>query len=130
MNQLVSDNEGDHHARASLHHNNNNISSTAFDSTVHSSQMDVDHTTTNPQGTGGDRIRVIWGTNIVISDAISSFRAFLASFVMAQRKREDARAAGPNAPLPNISPNDLEPLYPRLLQQVHAIDVILSVAFY
>lgn len=64
-----------------------------------------------------ERVRVIWGTNIIIADAISSFRSFLANFTMAQRKRFESSA---NEALPNITANDLEPLYPRLLGQVHS----------
>lgn len=70
---------------------------------------------------GNERVRVIWGTNIIIADAITSFRTFLSSFTMAQRKRHDA--SGPNMPLPNISPADLEPFYPSLLAQIRNTEV-------
>ena len=65
---------------------------------------------------GNERVRVIWGTNIIIADAISSFRSFLANFTLAQRKRFET--SGPNMPLPRIVATDLDPLYPRLLGQV------------
>lgn len=71
--------------------------------------------------TGNERVRVIWGTNIIISDAISSFRSFLSNFTLAQRKRHEAN--GPNAPLPNILPSDLEPLYPRLFSQIRDTEI-------
>ncbi len=70
-----------------------------------------------PVSTSNERVRVIWGTNIIISDAISSFRSFLANFTLSQRKRFEC--SSPESPLPNISPSDLNPLYPRLLTQVH-----------
>jgi len=66
-------------------------------------------------------VRVIWGTNIIIADAISSFRSFLANFTLAQRKRFEASA--PNAPLPTLASSDLEPFYPRLLAQVTSFSV-------
>lgn len=68
-----------------------------------------------------ERVRVIWGTNIIISEAISSFRAFLSSFTLAQRKRFEA--SGPNAPLPELTAVDLEPFYPRLLAQIRDTEV-------
>lgn len=68
-----------------------------------------------------ERVRVIWGTNIIIADAITSFRSFLANFTMAQRKRFDS--SGPDQPLPNINATDLEPLYPRLLSQIRDTEI-------
>lgn len=76
-----------------------------------------------------ERVRVIWGTNIVISDAISAFRSFLLDFTTAHRKMADARAhassspSGSRSPLPTTSAMDLEPLYPRLLQQIHDTEI-------
>lgn len=69
-----------------------------------------------PNASENERVRVIWGTNIIISEAITSFRSFLTNFTMAQRKRFEA--SGLNAPLPTIAAGDLEPYYPRLFQQV------------
>lgn len=66
----------------------------------------------------GERVRVIWGTNIVISDAIAAFRSFITEFTPAHRKLSDAREHGEGVALPGTSAHDLEPLYPRLLQQV------------
>lgn len=78
------------------------------------------------QPSPAERIRVIWGTNIVISDAISAFRNFLANFTPAQRKRFEA-AAVPDGPLPEILAADLDPLYPRLLAQVRECDDAVAV---
>jgi hypothetical protein len=75
-----------------------------------------------------ERIRVIWGTNIVISDAISAFRSFLANFAPAQRKRFEA-AAVPNGPLPEMLASDLDPLYPRLLAQVRGEGVCVTLHY-
>jgi len=62
-------------------------------------------------------VKVIWGTSIVINEAIATFRSFLLAFVPAQRKRMEAEQ--PGAALPLIMAVDLEPLYPRLLQLIH-----------
>lgn len=75
-----------------------------------------------PNG-GSERVRVIWGTNIVISDAIAAFKSFLVGFTMAHRKIAEARAQGPDAPLPSTSALDLDPYYPRLLQQIHDTEI-------
>ncbi|PJF16702.1 DNA helicase, partial [Paramicrosporidium saccamoebae] len=74
-------------------------------------------------GHTNERVRVIWGTNIVISDAISAFKSFLSNFTTAHRKMAEARAAGPDAPLPTTMAHDLEPLYPRLLQQIQDTEI-------
>ncbi len=70
-----------------------------------------------------ERVRVIWGTNIVISDAIAAFRAFLMSFTMAHRKISDARLQDPSIPLAPTTALDLEPLYSRLFQQIHDTEI-------
>ena len=75
---------------------------------------------------GGEssRVRVIWGTNIVISEAMSSFRSFLDSFTAAHRKMWEARQKQEEGmhdeefAMPSITAMDVEPLYPRLLQQI------------
>lgn len=64
----------------------------------------------NPQGLSAERLRVIWGTNIVISDAISSFKTFLQTFTLAHRSLFEKRVVD--------RPNDYEPMYPKLLEQV------------
>lgn len=69
------------------------------------------------------RVRVIWGTNIIIADAMASFKAFLTGFTMAHRKIFEARSQGPDAPLPVTTAQDLDPLYPRLLQQIRDTEI-------
>lgn len=64
----------------------------------------------NLQGHSAERLRVIWGTNIVISDAISSFKNFLHDFTLAHRSLFEKTVVN--------HPNDYEPLYPKLLEQV------------
>lgn len=78
--------------------------------------VDVGAVATNPTN-----VKVIWGTNIVISDAIAAFRSFLLSFCPAQRKRmeQEEEAENSMAMLPTITAADLEPLYPRLLRLIH-----------
>lgn len=70
-----------------------------------------------------ERVRVIWGTNIVISDAIAAFRSYITKFTMAHRKMADARISDPDAPLPTTTAQDLEPLYPRLLGQIRDTEI-------
>jgi hypothetical protein len=74
-------------------------------------------------GPPNERVRVIWGTNIVISDAIGAFRSFLLNFTVAHRKMADARTIEPDAPIPTTTARDLEPLYPRLFQQIGDTEV-------
>ena len=111
MSQLLSDNEGG----LGLHSERSGLgplqSDHPFDEALRDGQQQ--------QQRAAERVRVIWGTNIVISDAISAFRNFLANFTLAQRKRFEA--ATPNAPLPEILASDLDPLYPRLLAQVQPL---------
>lgn len=109
MSQLLSDNEG------GLALNSERSALGPLQSDAYQGET-FDEYRSARQANGSERIRVIWGTNIVISDAISAFRNFLANFTLAQRKRFEASA--PNAPLPDVHASDLEPLYPRLLGQV------------
>lgn len=69
------------------------------------------------------RVRVIWGTNIVIADAMASFKTFLMGFTVAHRRIFEARLQGPDAPLPVTTAQDLDPLYPRLLQQIRDTEI-------
>lgn len=66
-----------------------------------------------------ERIRVIWGTNIVISDMIGAFKSFLANYTMAHRfggKSDDE-------PSHQLLASDFEPLYPRLLRQLRETEI-------
>lgn len=108
MSQLLSDNEGG----LALHSERSGLGPLQSDFNHQNDEVMIN----GQQHRTEERVRVIWGTNIVISDAISAFRSFLANFTLAQRKRFEA--ATPNAPLPDILASDLEPLYPRLLSQV------------
>lgn len=69
---------------------------------MESSQMDI-----------GDKVRVVWGTTVVISETIAAFKNFLNDFTPAHRKNFEGIA-------PNGS-DDMIPLYPKLLQQVFLI---------
>lgn len=64
------------------------------------------------------RTRVIWGTNIVITDAIADFRTFLANFTRAHRRRAETQGA-----LPALTASDVEPMYPRLLRQIRDTEI-------
>ena len=75
------------------------------------------------QAAASEPVKVIWGTNIVITEAISSFKSFLANFSIAQRhlynNQNDANSNN-NVPLldEDMMAADLEPYYPKLLQKV------------
>lgn len=62
-----------------------------------------------------ERVRVIWGTNIVISDALSSFRSFLQNYTRAHRRVYENRFG--RASEETLSA-DFEPCYLNLLRQV------------
>ena len=66
-----------------------------------------------------ERVRVIWGTNIVISDTIAAFKSFLANFTLAHRFSAGSAEAGDR----NLLASDFEPLYPRLLRQLHDTEI-------
>lgn len=68
-----------------------------------------------------DRVRVIWGTNIVISDAIESFRSFLKEFTLAHRKLAEAREKQ-QLDITTTS-SDTESYYPKLLNQIRDTEV-------
>lgn len=70
-----------------------------------------------------ERVRVIWGTNIVISGAIEAFKRFIREFTRAHRKAFDSQLQGPDAPLPTTTANDLEPYYPQLLRQIYETEI-------
>lgn len=70
-----------------------------------------------------ERVRVIWGTNIVISGAIEAFKRFLGEFTRAHRKAFEAQTLGPDAPLPTTTAKDLEPYYPQLLRQIYETEI-------
>ena len=70
-----------------------------------------------------ERVRVIWGTNIIIADAIAAFKSFLRAFTMAHRKMHETRAAGPDVPLPVTNAHDLEPFYPKLFQRIYDTEI-------
>lgn len=58
------------------------------------------------------RIKVIWGTNIVVRDCVLAFREFLAGFTPGHRKIADGQALGD-------ADVDTQPVYPQLLEQIH-----------
>lgn len=80
-----------------------------------------------------DRVRVIWGTNIVVSDAISVFKEFLTKFTLAHRKISDQRASIAasikNSETPSdtassrTTSSDLEAFYPKLLAQIRDTEI-------
>lgn len=97
-------------------------SSDQNDQILPTSQEQPANFATNSVTISSERIRVIWGTNIVISDAIAAFRSFLASFVPAQRKQWEAGLCSDGA-LPVILADDYDPLYPRLLLQIKETEI-------
>lgn len=76
-----------------------------------------------PIAPANERVRVIWGTNIVISGAIEAFKRFIREFTRAHRKAFDSQLQGPDAPLPATTANDLEPYYPQLLRQIYETEI-------
>lgn len=66
-----------------------------------------------------ERVRVIWGTNIVISDTINSFKSFLINFTLAHRFGNEDESNQNR----QLLASDFEPLYPRLLRQLHETQV-------
>lgn len=75
------------------------------------------------QAAASEPVKVIWGTNIVITEAISSFKSFLANFSIAQRhlyNNQNDTNGNNNVPLldEDMMAADLEPYYPKLLQKV------------
>lgn len=64
-----------------------------------------------------ERIRVIWGTNIMISETINAFKSFLLNFTLAHRFGNDMEHQQ------SLSSTDFEPIYPRLLRQLHDTEV-------
>lgn len=91
---------------------------------------------TSSSSSSSDRVRVIWGTNIVVSDAISVFKDFLTKFTIAHRKISDQRSAilsslknseTPSAsiitPTSRTTSSDLEAFYPKLLAQIRDTEI-------
>jgi len=76
-----------------------------------------------PSIPSSERVRVIWGTNIVINDAIAAFKLFLRTFTWAHRKMADARDIAESDAQPTLTAHDLEPFYPRLLQQINNLEM-------
>lgn len=77
------------------------------------------HTEPIPAQTeSAERVRVIWGTNIVISDTISAFKSFLVNFTLAHRF-----GTGSEERNHQLLSSDFEPLYPRLLRQLNETEV-------
>lgn len=70
-------------------------------------------------------VKVIWGTNIVITETIASFKSFLRNFSLAQRHLYDHQSNhSSSAPLldDSILATDLEPYYPTLLKKVFHLE--------
>lgn len=120
MSQLLSDHDRSDYERPAL-----NSGALGFpnqlDSIADAELNDLPQQESRYGNDGNERVRVIWGTNIIISEAICSFRTFLSSFTLAQRKRFDA--SSPNSPIPELKALDLEPFYPRLLSQIRDTEV-------
>lgn len=73
-------------------------------------------------------VKVIWGTNIVISETIAAFRSFLRNFSLAQRHLyEHQQNESGSAPVPLLDDSlmaaDLEPYYPKLLRKVPSLNM-------
>lgn len=65
------------------------------------------------------RLRVIWGTNIIIKDAIDEFYLFLKEFTMAHFKRRHEESGNDEfRVLPNIYAVDVEPHYPQVFREI------------
>lgn len=74
-----------------------------------------------------EKVRVIWGTNIVIKETVTSFRDFLINFTMGHKRLaglDDAESTLPPPTPQNATPlYDVEPFYPRLLRQLKETEV-------
>ena len=61
---------------------------------------------------GGDKVRVIWGTNIVIQETVKQFKDFLLNFT-------EAHLVLANGGMANDEANLWEPYYPKLLKRLY-----------
>ena len=68
---------------------------------------------------GAERVRVIWGTDIRISETIAAFKSFLTTFTL--EHRFGSGSAQPQGD--QMLASDYEPLYPRLLRQLYEDEV-------
>jgi DNA replication licensing factor MCM4 len=64
-----------------------------------------------------ERVRVIWGTDIRISETIAAFKSFLATFTLEHRFGASAGQAD------QMLASDYEPLYPRLMRQLYEDEI-------
>lgn len=75
-----------------------------------------------PASSAGEPIKVIWGTNIVISESIAALKSFLSNFSLAQRHLYEHQLDNSTTPTPllddSIMAADLEPYYPKILKKV------------
>jgi DNA replication licensing factor MCM4 len=88
------------------------------DSMICDSEINLNTETNIPQTESAERVRVIWGTNIVISETISAFKSFLVNFTLAHRFGNDSEERGHQ-----LLASDFEPLYPRLMRQLNETEV-------
>lgn len=61
------------------------------------------------------KVKVIWGTNIVVKETISAFRSFLTSFTAAHRQLYQGGTLGGDF-------SETEPLYPALIRQLKEVE--------
>lgn len=88
------------------------------DSMICDSEINLNTEANVPPTESAERVRVIWGTNIVISETISAFKSFLVNFTLAHRFGNDSEERGHQ-----LLASDFEPLYPRLLRQLNETEV-------
>ncbi len=67
-----------------------------------------------------ERVRVIWGTDIRISETIAAFKSFLTTFTLEHRFGAVSGGGGAAA---EMLASDYEPLYPRLLRQLYEDEI-------
>ena len=88
------------------------------DSMICDSEINLHTEINSPPTESAERVRVIWGTNIVISETISAFKSFLINFTLAHRFGNDSEERGHQ-----LLASDFEPLYPRLLRQLNETEI-------
>lgn len=75
----------------------------------------------NEPAASNEPVKVIWGTNIVITETIAAFKSFLRNFSLAQRHLYEHQSdSATSMPMldDSVLAADLEPYYPKLLKKV------------
>jgi hypothetical protein len=79
--------------------------------------------TSNVVEPSSEPVKVIWGTNIVITETIAAFKSFLRNFSLAQRHLYEQQSDSASFSVPMLDDSllaaDMEPFYPKMLKKVH-----------